>query len=160
MAYKKKESIIIMGTDLIFRNFTGKGSDFNREGDRNTCIVIPEDRVQELIDKGYNVKFLEPKDPQEEKTYYLKINCRLDNIPPSIYMVTSVKTERLDVENDPDSVNKIDYCDIDSIDIEFTPFDWEKGGRSGRAAYLKTLYVKVVEDPFYEKYHFGDREED
>ena len=31
--------------------------------------------------------------------------------------------------------------------------------RSGRAAYIKTMYVNVIEDAFAEKYNYGDIED-
>ena len=58
---------------IIHRNFSGIGSKFNREGDRNFSIIIEdEEQANALIDEGWNVKIKAPKDEES-------IDC-LDNI--------------------------------------------------------------------------------
>ena len=161
-----KDTDKIMGTKLIFRNFAGKQTDFNRLGDRNTCVVIPDDRVQEFIDKGYNVKIYQPKDEQAAAVYYIKARINFERDPlPKIYLITSLsKPKKLNVDErkggDPDEVNQLDWSDIESIDIEISPWAYNKNGRSGVSAYIRQLYVKLIEDPFYEKYNIGDFEDD
>ena len=47
---------------IIYRNFSGVGSKFNREGDRNFAIYIDdEDIANELRDRGWNVKIKPPR---------------------------------------------------------------------------------------------------
>ena len=150
-----KEILRIENTNLIFRNFAGKPSEYNKSGDRGTGVVIPADMVNELVSKGWNVKERPPRDEQDSPLYYMNCKCRFDNIPPRIYMCTSHKKVKLDEE----TVDQIDYSEISSIDIEISPYDYTVRGQSGRAAYIKTLYVNVIEDAFAEKYSYGDVED-
>lgn len=150
-----KEILRIENTNLIFRNFSGKPSEYNKNGDRGTGVIIPEEMVNELVDKGWNVKERPSRDGQESPLYYMNAKCRFDNIPPKIYMCTSHKKVKLDEE----TVDQIDYSEISSIDIEISPYDYTVRGESGRAAYIKTLYVNVIEDAFAEKYNYGDIED-
>ena len=42
---------------IVYRNFSGVGSKFNREGDRSFSVVIPDKDIMEaLVNEGWNVK--------------------------------------------------------------------------------------------------------
>lgn len=150
-----KPILRIEGTNLIFRNLSGKTSEYNKNGERITGVIIPPEMVEQLVDEGWNVKHTKPKDPQAEPTYYMNVKCRFDNIPPKVYLCTERKKTKLEEED----VAQIDYSEISSIDIEISPYDYQTAMGSGRSAYIKTMYVNVVEDYFAEKYTYGDVED-
>lgn len=141
---------------IIFRNFSGKGTKFNHEGDRNFCVVIDDVAVAEdLANDGWNVKKLEPRDDYVDPLYYIPVAINFDSYkPPVVWLVCGHSKTQLD----KDSVGTLDFADIKSTDIILHPYCWEVNGDSGIKAYLKNMYVVIEEDPFAGKYVFDEEE--
>lgn len=132
-------------TRIIYRNFRGEGSKFNREGDRNFAMIIPtQDLADELISRGWNVKIKEPREEGEEPFIYLPIKVKFNGRGPQIYLVTGDRTNRLD----EDVVSMLDDIDIRSVDLDIRPYDWEVNGKTGRTAYLQAMEVTQEIDRF------------
>lgn len=147
----KLNNVIIENAKIIFRNFSGKPSRFNAEGNRNFCVVIEdESRIKALKDEGWNVKATKPRDPDEDPTFYIPVAVNYDNVPPKIYMITSNNKNLLNEE----TVGTLDYAEIKNIDLIISPYYWEVNGKFGIKAYCKTMYVTIEEDVFADKYNF------
>lgn len=134
---------------IIFRNFSGRGDKFNREGDRNFALVIDDQELaNELVTRGWNVKIKAPKDEGDAPFMYLPVKVKFNDRGPSIFLKSGSRGTRLD-ESD---VFMLDNIDISNVDLDIRPYDWEVQGKTGRTAYLQAMEVTQRVDRFAERY--------
>lgn len=133
---------------IISRNFSGAASKYNREGDRNFALVIPDDETaNELIERGWNVKIRPPREEGEDPFRCLNVKVKFNDKGPAVYLRTNGVQNRLDEE----SVGILDHIDIQSVDLDIRPYDWGVNGETGRTAYLQAIRVTQRVDRFAEQ---------
>lgn len=134
---------------IIFRNFKGEGSKFNREGDRNFALIIPDEEIAEALkNAGWNVKIKAPRDPDDTPFMYLGVKVKFNDRGPDVYLESGKKVNMLSEED----VDVLDDIDILSVDMHIRPYDYEVNGSTGRAAYLQKIWVTQQIDSFAQRY--------
>lgn len=149
-----QDNIVIENASIGFRNFSGKETKFNPAGKKNFCVFLENELGQVLEDDGWNVRWLDPKEEGDEKTPYLQVAVSYDNIPPKILMISSGNQTLLDAA----SVNILDWAEIKNVDLIMRPYNWDVNGKSGVKAYVRSMYVTIVEDEFADKYRVAPDE--
>ena len=152
----RRNNVTIEGARIIFRNFRGEASQFNRAGDRNFCVVLDRETADMLTADGWNVKVKPPREEGDDELIYMKVKVAFGNYPPVIKMVTSKGATPLN----EDTVMMLDTAAIENVDLIISPYEYEVNKKHGVAAYLKKMYVTIQEDDLDKKYaRFDDVEE-
>lgn len=126
---------------IIYRNFSGVGSKYNREGDKNFAVLITDEGIaDELVKNGWNVRIKDPREEGESPFMYLPVKIKFSDRGPNAYLLTGKKLNKLDEE----TIGILDAIDILSVDLDVRPYDWEVNGKEGRTAYLQS--IRVIQD--------------
>lgn len=140
---------------IIYRNFSGAPSKYNREGDRNFALVIPNEEIADALvnDKnkfgvGWNVKVKPARDEGDAPFIYMPVKVKFNDRGPVVYLQSGKNRVKLDEE----SISMLDDIDISSVDLDIRPYDDEINGKPFRAAYLQSMCVTQEIDRFAERF--------
>ena len=137
---------------IIYRNFAGAPSKFNREGDRNFAVVIDDQDIADaLTEKGWNVKIKPPREVGDDPFMYLPVKVKFNEKGPRVYLQNDLGG-RNRVTLDEDTVGILDNVDITNVDLDIRPYDWDVQGKTGRTAYLQSICVTQEVDRFLDRY--------
>lgn len=149
LTFAPKNILQIDDARIIFKNFEGRGDKFNREGDRNFSLLIEDPNTADaLIKEGWNVKIKPGRDEDEGDFMRLPVKVKFTDYGPNVYLVSGGRR----VELDEESIACLDNIDIESVDMDLRPYDWDVNGRTGRTAYLQSMQVIQRVDRFAERY--------
>src|SRR5689334_9464649 len=132
----------IEDAQIIYRNFSGEESQFNRAGDRNFCVILDQETASIMAGDGWNIKHTKPREEGDDETPYIQVKVKYKVKPPKVYMVTSTGRTLLT----EDIVGMLDWADFKTVDLIARSYAWEVGDKSGIAAYLQTMFVTIDED--------------
>ena len=136
---------------IIWKNFTGRGDRFNREGDRNFHLVIPDQENCELLQNdvnefgdSWNVK-IKTRDDGEAPFMHMMVKVKFNGRGPNVYLVSGNKQVALN----EDTIKCLDDIDILSVDMDIRPYDGDMpNGQTFRSAYLSAMRVYQRVDRF------------
>lgn len=148
------KTFMVEDARLVFRNFSGKEGQYNREGDRNFAVILDHKIAKVMLKDGWNVKYLASREDGEEDTPYIQITVNFKNRPPRVVMITSTSRTNLT----EDAIDVLDWADIRTADLIARAYDWSVNGKTGTKAYLQSLFVTIEEDELERKYAINDPE--
>lgn len=149
ITFAPKDILQIDDARITYKNFSGAPSPYNREGDRNFALIVPDrDLADALINDGWNVRIKPPREEGDDPFMYLPVKVKFNDYGPKVYLVTGKRMNRLD----EDSVSMLDHISMRQIDMDIRPYDWNVNGKAGRTAYLQSIRVVQDIDRFEEEY--------
>jgi hypothetical protein len=139
---------------IIWKNFSGRGDRFNREGDRNFHLVIPDQETCELLqsDKNefgnsWNVKIKPPREEGDVPFMHMLVKVKFNGRGPNVYLDRGRDKEPLLLTED--TISCLDDMDILAVDLDIRPYDDTlPNGTSFRTAYLSAMRVYQRVDRF------------
>ena len=139
-------SNIVQNTTLVYKNFSGAPTKYNREGGRPTfAIVLDPQQADKFREKGFNIKPFRPQDEEELYSLEIKVNWN-SRFPPNINVIELVQGQ---VKGKPKPKNRItsgvlDTFQIKKADVLFNGHEYDPVDHPGKCtAYLSTAYIHV-----------------
>lgn len=147
-APRRPGNVMIENGRILFRNFSGKPDAFNVQGNKKFTVVIDPDMAEMLIRDGWNVRYLKAREEGEEPTPILEVTLSWKHRPPQVTVITS----RGRTDLDEPQVMVLDWAEFKNVDMIINPYRWVVGEKTGIKAYLKSIYITILEDPLELKY--------
>ena len=133
---------------INFKNFEGKAGQFNAEGNRNFAVFLDTDIANQMQEDGWNIKWLDPRDPEDAPQAYIRVKVNFRGRPPRAFVVTSRNKTQLDEH----TIMALDFADIASSDVIISAYHYDVNGKTGVTAYLQAIYCTIREDYLSLKY--------
>lgn len=136
---------------ILWPNFEGRGDRFNKQGDRNFHLVIPDQEIAQAMMEnknqygdGWNVK-IKQRDDGEAPFMHMLVKVKFTGRGPNVYLVSGNKKVRLN----EDTIKCLDDIDILYCDMDIRPYDDKMpNGSTFRSAYLSAMCVYQRMDRF------------
>jgi hypothetical protein len=142
------KTFMVEDAELVFRNFSGKEGKYNQEGQRNFSVFLDDGTAKQMLDDGWNVKYLAAREEGDEDRPYIQVSVNFKNKPPRVVMITSTARTHLD----EDSISVLDWANIKTCDLIAREYVWTVGDKTGIKAYLQSMFVTIEEDELEKKY--------
>lgn len=156
MSLTRNDNITIYNAKLMYRNFSGKATDYNAKGNRNFCIFLETGLARQMEADGWTIKWLDPKDPDDAPQAMISVKVSFEKYPPAAVVISEGRQTRLSEE----TVDMLDWADIAECDVVLNPSNYTYRGVSGVKAYLKSLYATLVVDELAKKYNYHEGADD
>jgi hypothetical protein len=141
---KRLDDITVRDAQLIFKNFAGRESQYNKKGDRNFHLRFDNEAdAMALSDLGLNVKMRKGREEDDAPYWHLKVKVGYNGARKPLITVI---TERGRVNYDESMAELVDVLDIKKVDLILHPSWYEVNGSTGFSAYLKSIYLTLNED--------------
>lgn len=150
-------NIIIEDAQVIFANFSGHEGRYNRAGNRNFSVIIPDTNLAlQLKDEGWNIKERVVNGESTGEYYISGVNINFDYfIKPRIVYITNVNGREHEMELteellDSGIAEQLDGRGAERYDISIRPRVWKRNDDSfgGIKGYVDEMRIVAKKSLF------------
>ena len=151
MEDKKRSNLTIANAEIMYKNFAGREEGkYNPAGNRNFCLIIPEEYVDQLREDGWNIKQSKQRDPEDAPRYYIPVAVKYGNPRYPVRITVETANEGKKKVFAESEIGVLDWAEIVRIDkVVVRPRVWDDNGTEKIKAYLRSMKV-VIDDEDYE----------
>lgn len=147
----------VQDCQFLWDNFRGDTDQFGN-AKKLTNVLIPMNKVQELIDLGYTVRYYPvdkdkdgnvavDEDGQPILMYFIKVNINMKStVPPVVKLMTKFKGEITTRVLDDNSIGDLHGLDMALACISWNRYSRNQGKNAIVSAYMDKLTVVAEED--------------
>lgn len=140
--------LTIKKAKLMYRNFSGAAKKYNAKGLRNFHIKLDAESAKMLEHDGWNIKWDDPKEEGDLPLAHIKVAVAFEHYPPRIILITKKGRSVLD----EDSIEILDWADIETVDLILSGSRWDVQGKQGIKAWLRKAFVTLSDDDLESEY--------
>ena len=136
---------------IIWTNFSGGPTKYNSVGGKRTfTLVLSEEIADALKDEGWNIKFREPKDPDDDPLIYTEIVVNMESAyPPTVVLYSEFRGRKKANPLDSESIARLDSINIDNVDLIIHPYEHGRTSAFRVKGYARAIHVIQGQDGYF-----------
>ena len=143
--FGKYPILVIRNAQLVFKDFEGEVTKYNKHGDKSFCVVIDDhDFARQLSADGWNVKQFKPRDEYDgDPDYYINVKISYEgHFPPETAIINDDGSL---AQLNEETVGTLQHCYISTADVSINPHHWtDDDGSEHVKGYLRKLHVRLA----------------
>ena len=153
MAKPKYEPIELQDATLLFPNFAGVPNQFNKAGDRNSCVLIDDALAGQLSAIGWNVRIGKSSDPDVIPGKFISFTVNTDaKFPPRLWLIRQGRRPELMA---PEDFNILDFARFKSVSLKINHYIWQEKPQKV-SGFLEEGFFELQPDPLRDRYFAVD----
>ena len=161
---KNGQEIVVEDAKLIFRNFSGRGDTYNREGSRSFCLILDTPELYSWAeDHGWPIKHRGAEGEEGYDYIKVEVSYKFDSIKPLVVFIKDDGNGHpTKTQIDENGINVLDWTEIIKADIMIRNRKWKFNNNEGFKPQLSAIYATLYIDPLEAKYgnYFKNGEDD
>jgi hypothetical protein len=153
MAKPHYEPIVIQDAKLLFPNFAGIATQYNKPGDRNSCVLIDDDLANQLAAIGWNIRIGKSTDPDIVPGKFISFTVNMNaKFPPRLWLIRHGRRPELMA---PEDFNILDFARYQSVSLKINQYIWNEKPQKV-SGFLEEGFFELMPDPLRDRYFAVD----